>query len=87
MRCPKCFKDMTTREFYDHMAEHHMWTLAEAEKYADDAYLEKHGDPWGVLEKVKEWQVVNSYFPPKGKDMDELEKILTIKPNEVRRST
>ena len=84
MICPVCFKEVSSRDFYDHMAEHHSWSMAEAEKYADDEYIEKHGDPWGTLAKVKEWETVNSLFLPKSKDMDELKDILTIKYTERR---
>ena len=42
MRCPICFKEVSSRVFYDHMGEYHGWSLAEAEKYADDLYLETH---------------------------------------------
>ncbi len=43
--CPECGEDVRSRVFYDHMGEHHGWTLAESEKYADDFYQEKklHG--------------------------------------------
>ena len=45
MICPLCGKDgMLTGEFYDHMGEYHAWSLADAEKHADDEYLEKHGE-------------------------------------------
>lgn len=43
MKCPICDKDqLTTGEFYDHMGEIHGWKLSEAEKYADDRWLETH---------------------------------------------
>ena len=39
--CPLCGKDIPSREFYDHMGNHG-WSLSEAERYADDRYLETH---------------------------------------------
>ena len=39
MICPERGKDV--KWFYDHMCESHGWALAEAEKYADDQYLEE----------------------------------------------
>ena len=44
MKCPECGKDQRTREFYDHMGEYHGWSLAEAEKWADDRYQEVNYD-------------------------------------------
>ena len=41
MICPLCGKDVPNREFYDHMGNHG-WSLSEAERYADDRYLERH---------------------------------------------
>lgn len=44
MICPVCGKnEMRTGEFYDHMGEYHDQTLSEAEKHADDQYIEIYG--------------------------------------------
>ena len=43
MKCPICGVEQRTGEFYDHMGEYHGWTLAEAEKFADDRWIETHG--------------------------------------------
>ena len=40
--CPECGKDVPVREFYDHMCEYHGWTMAQAEEYADNVYLNEH---------------------------------------------
>jgi len=43
VRCPVCRKEVDKRAFYDHMGSSHGWSLAQAERYADDLYIEEHG--------------------------------------------